>query len=149
MAWVPILRALLPFLEGIITKLAWPIFIGLGIKTVFTGTPDVGVSKLSEAVKAGAAAGIQNTASAATGGLIQAAGAVPIPGAAVPEVNSTDRAIAAFTNPWLYVGVGAALLAFTAVTKQTRGLARDVGGGIATTRKSVRADLDDVVGDPS
>lgn len=140
------LKAIMPLLLRVITTLGWV----LGVQTILTqvtGQPGVAMAQVTGAVKDG----VQNTLSSATGGALPPAPQRAIDGSekALPEPNPTVVVLKAVTNPWLYVAIGGLLLFATTLTKQTRGLARDVGGGIATTRGAVRDDFDDLGSDPS
>ena len=136
--WLPIITAVLGFIAKIAIGLQWS-NATTGIAKQLIGEPGVAVTRLSEELKNTATDSVQNTISAATGGALPPAQSKPIPGAYVPEVTSTDKAISAFTNPWLYVGVAAAAFGFTTLTRQTRGLARDVGSGAKSTKKAFDA----------
>jgi hypothetical protein len=143
---VVFLTAIMPLLLRVITTLGWVVGVQ-SILTQVTGQPGVAMAQVTGAVKDG----VQNTVSAASGGLVPPAPQAVTPGSspALPTPSTAAVVVQSVTNPWLYVAIGGLLLFATTLTKQTRGLARDVGGGIATTRGAVREDFDDLGSDPS
>jgi hypothetical protein len=51
-------------------------------------------------------------------------------------------------NPWVWFGIAAAGFGLTFLVRQTRGLARDVGSGLRSTRRTLKEDLGDLNADP-
>jgi hypothetical protein len=102
---------------------------------------------------------VQDTASKLTGGLVPPSNqkSVADPRSSetatgtrdVPSPSPVEQVATGIVNPWLWLAGGLFLLFYTTATKQTRGLARDVGSGISSTRDAVRSDFDDLQSDPS
>lgn len=136
----------MPALIRVITTLVWTGSLFAIFKQV-VGEPGVALAKVAD----GTANGVQNTISAATGGLVPPAIGKPTPSsaAALPtQSNGLGVVVEKFTNPWLYVALAGLFLFATTLTKQTRGLARDVGGGVSTARDAVKDDFTDLQSDP-
>ncbi len=108
------------------------------------GAATATVSKITDNVSAG----VQNGLSNATGGIIPPKASTASSGAQLPNPSSTYFVVERITNRWLCVWVAVAALTGSALLRQTRGLGRDIGSGVSTTREAVKTDFGELHSDP-
>ncbi len=59
-----------------------------------------------------------------------------------------ENTAATLANPWLWFGIGVAAFGLTFLVRQSRGLARDFGSGVRSTRRALKEDIGELNDDP-
>ena len=109
------------------------------------------VTLVAESAGKAAANTVQKTLSQATTALIPpppqpvASGTTK---ADLPQPRAQDQVVDRLTNPWLWGTVGLAALFGTTAIRQTRGLSRDIGSGVRSSREAFKEDFGELQSDP-
>lgn len=118
---------------------------------------DVQSGELAERVSTGTGQAIRNTTCVATGGIVCPPEAKQTSSSTNTATVTPDVVVAAttgrntletITNPWFWLAAGLFVFGATYLVRQTRGLARDVGSGVRSTRDAFKADLSELDMDP-
>jgi hypothetical protein len=65
-----------------------------------------------------------------------------------PAGAKREDTSAALANPWLWFGIGVGAFGLTFLVRQSRGLARDLGSGVRSTRRALKEDIGELNDDP-
>lgn len=131
--------------------MAWGNIISLIIKALFTAFGAIGVARAFTGQPIVYAHELQAVAGGSKGG----ASASPAPGVLPSEPPAILEAkakkenwIQYVTNPWFYGALAVAAIGGATFIRQTRGLGRDIGSGVRSTREAVKTDLRELNSDP-